>query len=67
MLVASTFATATYEKHLWFLLALGPALAGLAERMPLRPTEMAEPPRDQQLVDAGRAGSTLRSTISRRA
>lgn len=44
MLVASTFATATYEKHLWFLLAFGPAVAGLAERLPLRRAEMAEPP-----------------------
>lgn len=43
MLTACTFATATYEKQLWFLLALGPALAHLAARLP--PAEMLEPPR----------------------
>ena len=45
MLTASTFATATYEKQLWFLLALGPALAHLAARLPVPPAEMVEPPR----------------------
>lgn len=43
MLTASAFATATYEKQLWFMLALGPALAGLAARMPVPPAEMVEP------------------------
>jgi O-antigen ligase len=32
MLTASIFATATYEKQLWLLFALAPALAGLAAR-----------------------------------
>jgi O-antigen ligase len=44
MLTASAFATATYGKQLWFLLALGPALAGLAARIPIPPAEMDDPP-----------------------
>jgi O-antigen ligase len=44
MLTASAFATATYGKQLWFLLALGPALAGLAARIPVPPAEMVDPP-----------------------
>jgi hypothetical protein len=45
MLTASTFATATYGKQLWFMLALGPALAGLAARLPEPAAEMIELPR----------------------
>jgi O-antigen ligase len=47
MLVASTFATATYEKQLWLLIALGPALAGLAARAPVVSPERAKPPRGE--------------------
>jgi O-antigen ligase len=49
MLVASTFATATYEKHLWLLLAMGPALTSVAARLPAASTEVAEPRRSSSV------------------
>jgi putative inorganic carbon (hco3(-)) transporter len=55
MLTASIFATATYEKQLWLLFALAPALAGLARRS-LRASErrarQSPPALEEQLVGA---------------